>query len=170
MYGYGQQSTTYVDEQTSERNMVIKVVLNETLSLTRERIPEIDSLVKALKFEISSETTGTKSEEEAKDKRTIEASTVKKNVTEDKVYYKTGVRLRVEGSFLGLASETEVNYNSVSYYYKVNFDHQNDNSLGFVCVVGRDIYIKFEHSFTGAIDPITKNRSNRNIVQLVSKF
>jgi hypothetical protein len=170
VYGYGQQSTTYVDEQISDRNIVTKVVLNETLSLTRERIPEIDSLVKALKFEISSETTGTKSEEETKDKGTIEASTVKKTVTEDKVYYKTGVRLRVEGSFLGLASETEVKYNSASYYYKVNFDHQNDNSLGFTCAVGRDIYIKLEHSFTGAIDPITKDRSNRNMVQLVSKF
>jgi len=166
----GLQSTAYVGNQTSERNIVTKVVLNETLSLTRERIPEIASLVKALKFEISSENTGTKSEEEAKDKETIEANTAKKTVTEDKVYYKTGVRLKVEGSLLGLISETEVKYNTMTYYYKVNIDHQSDNRLGFKCDVGKDLYIKLERSFTGTIDPVTRDRSNSNMVQLVSKF
>jgi hypothetical protein len=168
--GYGHHSTTDVDEQASERIMVTKVVLNETLSLTRERIPEIDSLVKTLKFEISSETTGTNSEAEAKGKGTVEASTLKNTVTEENVYYKTGLRLRIEGSLLGLVSETEVKYNGVSYYYKVNFDHQSDNSLGFTCVVGRGIHIQLERSFTGTMDPLTRGRSNRNMVQLVSKF
>jgi hypothetical protein len=167
---FGQQRTTYIDEQTSERNMVTKVLLNETLRLTRERIPEIDSLVKAIKLEISSETTGTKTENGTDDQGTTDAKAVKKTVDENEVYYKTGVRLNMEGSFLELVSETEVKYSVVTYYYKVHFYNQSDNSLGMTFVVGRDISIKLERSFSGTMDPITGDKANRNTVQLVSKF
>jgi hypothetical protein len=71
---------------------------------------------------------------------------------------------------LGVASETEAKYNSVSYFYKVNLDNQSDNSLGFTYVLGRDTYLQVERNFTGTLDPVTRDKPNRNLIQVVRKF
>jgi hypothetical protein len=163
-------SNNELDAQTSESGMLSRVLLKETLKFARERIPEIDKMVNALKFEISNSTSGENSVAEANGKEIIEASAAKKTITQDKLYVKTGVRIRVESSSLGLASETEAKYNSVSYFYKVNFDNQSDNSMGFTYVLGRDIYLQVERNFTGTMDPVTRDKPTRNLIQVVRKF
>jgi hypothetical protein len=164
-------SNNELEAQAGENGMVSRVVLKETLQFARERFPEIDRMVKALRFEVSNSTSGENSVAEAKDdKEIIEASAAKKTIAQDKLYVKTGVRLRVESSSLGVASETEATYNSVSYFYKVNLDNQSDNSLGFTYVLGRDTYLQVERNFTGTLDPVTRDKPNRNLIQVVRKF
>ncbi len=156
--------------QAGENGMVSRVVLKETMKFARERIPEIDKMVNALKFEVSNSTSGENSAADAKDKESSESGAAKKTITPDKLYVKTGVRLRIESSSLGFASETEAKYNSVSYFYKVNLDNQSDNSLGFTYVLGRDFYLLVERNFTGTMDPATRDKPTRNLIQVVRQF
>jgi hypothetical protein len=170
-----------LDKQAGNGRTVMKLVLKETLKFTKERVVEIDRLVEALKYEVSSDKTGSEDagaeasdiktgNHKITDKKAREAHPAGNAVVNDKVILKTGLRVRIDSGKLGLVSETEAKYGKASYFYKVNLDNQGDNSLGFRYVLGRDIYIQVERDFNQTMDPATKNKPNTSLIQLGFRF
>lgn len=170
-----------LDKQADGGRIVLKLVLKETLKFSKERIVEIDRLVKALKYEISSDKTGSEDagakasdnkngDNKITDKKTAEARPARNVVANDKLIVKTGVRVRIDSGKLGLVSETVARYGKASYFYKVNLDNQGDNSLGFRYILGRDIYIQVERDFNRTPDPTAKDKPSTNLIQLGCRF
>jgi len=170
-----------LDKQAGGGRIVLKLVLKETLKFSKERIVEIDRLVKALKYEISSDKTGSEDagakasdskngDNKITDKKTAEARPARNVVANDKLIVKTGVRVRIDSGKLGLVSETVARYGKASYFYKVNLDNQGDNSLGFRYILGRDIYIQVERDFNRTPDPTAKDKPSTNLIQLGCRF
>jgi hypothetical protein len=170
-----------LDKQADGGRIVLKLVLKETLKFSKERIVEIDRLVKALKYEISSDKTGSEDagakasdskngDDKITDKKTAEARPARNVVANDKLIVKTGVRVRIDSGKLGLVSETVARYGKASYFYKVNLDNQGDNSLGFRYILGRDIYIQVERDFNRTPDPTAKDKPSTNLIQLGCRF
>lgn len=168
-------------KQTDEGRIVMKLVLKETLKFTKERVVEIDRLVKALKYEVSSDKTGHEDAgAEANDIKTGNNTTAEKKpggthpagntVVKDRVILKTGLRVRIDSGKLGLVSETEARYRNASYFYKVNLDNQGHNSLGFRYVLGKDTYIQVERDFNRTLNPAAKNKPSTNLIQLGCRF
>ena len=175
------QTDDELDKQAGEGRIVMKLVLKETLKFSKERVVEIDRLVKALKYEVSSdkadgENVGADTndmqtgDKEIPDKKTGEARPARNAVVNDKLILKTGVRVRIDSGKLGLVSETEARYGKASYYYKVNLDNQGDNSLGLRYLLGRDIYIQVERDFNRTMDPTAKDKPSTNLIQLGCRF
>jgi len=170
-----------LDKQAAEGRIVMKLVLKETLKFSKERVVEIDKLVKALRYEVSSDKTGSEDadaevndiktgDNKISDKKAGEAHPARNAVVNDKVILKTGLRVRIDSGKLGLVSETEVRYGKASYFYKVNLDSHGDNSLGFTYVLGRDIYIQVERDFNRTMDPAAKDKPSTNLIQLGCRF
>lgn len=175
------QTDDELDKQAGEGRIVMKLVLKETLKFSKERVVEIDRLVKALKYEVSSDkadgqnvgadTNDIKTgDKEITDKKSGEARPARNAVVNDKLILKTGVRVRIDSGKLGLVSETEARYGKASYFYKVNLDNQGDNSLGFRYILGRNIYILVERDFNRTMDPTAKGKPNTNLIQLGCRF
>lgn len=167
------------DDQSSERSAVTNLVLKETLKYMQEQVPEIDRLVKALRFEFSSDKVDEKdAEATAKEKETEtgEARAAKKTSTRDRLFVKTGLRIPVESGRPALVSETEARYGSLSSFIKVKLDGQYDNSLGFTYILGKDVHLQAERqvTHTTTTDPVLQDKMNStssvNLVQLVCKF
>lgn len=170
-----------IDKQADDGRIVMKLVLKETLKFTKGRVVEIDRLVKALKYEVSSDKTGSEDagaevsdiktgDNKITDKKAGEAHPARNAVVNDKLILKTGLRVRIDSGKLGVVSETEARYGKASYFYKVNLDNQGDNSLGFRYVLGGDIYIQVERDFNRTMDPTTKDKPNANLIQLGCRF
>jgi hypothetical protein len=170
-----------LDTRANEGRIVMKLVLKETLKFSKERVVEIDRLVKALKYEISSDKTGSEDagaetsdsktgDNKISDKKSGKIHPARNAVGNDKVILKTGIRVRVDSGKLGLVSESEARYGNASYFYKVNLDNQGDNSLGFRYVLGRDIYLQVERDFNRTMDPTAKDKPSVNLVQLGCRF
>ena len=171
-----------LDKQADDGRTVMKLILKEILKFTKERVVDIDRLVKAMKYEVSSDKTGSEDAgAEARDIKTGDHKITDKKggeeahpaghaVVNDKVILKKGSRVRIDSGKLGLVSETEARYGKASYFYKVNLDNQGDNSLGFRYVLGRDIYIQVERDFNQTMDPATKDEPNTNLIQLGYRF
>ena len=131
-----------LDKQADDGRTVMKLILKEILKFTKERVVDIDRLVKAMKYEVSSDKTGSEDAgAEARDIKTGDHKITDKKggeeahpaghaVVNDKVILKTGLRVRIDSGKLGLVSETEARYGKASYFYKVNLHNQGDNSLG----------------------------------------
>lgn len=142
---------------------------------------EIDRLVKAMKYEVSSDKTGSEDasaevsdiktgDHKITDKKAGEAHPAGHAVVNDKVILKKGSRVRIDSGKLGLVSETEARYGKASYFYKVNLDNQGDNSLGFRYVLGGDIYIQVERDFNRTMDPTATDKPSSNLIQLGCRF
>lgn len=170
-----------LDKRANERRTVMRLVLKETVKFSKERVVEIDRLVKALKYEVSSDkTAGQDSGPEANDiktgdnkitdKKTGDAPSARNAVVNDKGVIKTGLRVRIDSGKLGLVSETEARYGKASYFYKLNLDNQGDNSLGFRYILGRNIYLQVERDFNHTMDPAALDRPSTNLIQLGCRF
>jgi hypothetical protein len=170
-----------LDKQADEGRVVMKLVLKETLKFSEERVDEIDRLVKALKYEVSSDRTdsedsGTEAGDiktgvhKIADKKSGEAHPAVNAAVNNKVILKTGLRVRVDSGKLGVVSETEAKYGKASYFYKANLDNKGDNSLGFRYVLGRDIYIQVERDFNRTMDPAAQDKPSINLIQLGCRF
>jgi hypothetical protein len=190
-YGPIQQDRAYdnrllnnseLDEQTYDKSVVTKLVLKETLNYTQEQVPEIDRMVKALKFEVSTENVNKEDaaagmkDEASNDKEAVEKRIVKKKSVDDKLFVKTGLRIPIESGKPSLVSETEARYHKVSSFIKVRLDGQYDNSLGVTYILGKDIHLQAERQVTHmtTTDPASQDKMNTtsslNLVQLVCKF
>ncbi len=170
-----------LDKQADEGRIVMKLVLKETLKFSKERVVEIDRLVKALKYEVSTDKTGSEDDgaevndiktghNKISDKKAGEAHPARNAAVNDKVILKTGLRVRIDSGKLGLVSETEARYGKASYFYKVNLDNQGDNSLGFRYVLGGDIYLQVERDFNRTMNPAAKDKPNTNLIQVGCRF
>ena len=170
-----------LDRRAEEGRIVMKLVLKETLKFSKERVVEIDKLVKALKYEVSSDTAGEDNagaeannietgKNKINDKKQGETRPAGNAPANNKLILKTGVRVRIDSGKLGLVAETEARYGKGSYFYRVNLDSQSDNSLGFRYVLGGDIYIQVERDFNRTMDPTTKDKPNANLIQLGCRF
>jgi hypothetical protein len=159
---------------------VTRLMAKETLKFTREHIPEIDAFVNAMKVEITSEKTGaeeigdkigvSKAENKISGNKAGEARSSKETpvvpVVQNKLFYKTGVRVRVDSGKVGLVSETEAKYGQASYFFKVNLDNQGDNSLGLRYALGRATSLQVERDFTQTMNPATRDKPSVNVIRL----
>jgi hypothetical protein len=167
-----------IDKQAEDGRIVMKLVLKETLKFTKGRVDEIDRLVKALKYEVSSDKTGSEDagaemgDIKIADKKSGDAHPAGNvnNAVNNKVILKAGLRVRVDSGKLGVVSETEARYGKASYFYKANLDNKGDNSLGFRYVLGRDIYIQVERDFNRTMDPTAQDKPSTNLIQLGCRF
>ena len=170
------QSNDELDEPANANRMVTRIVLKETLKFTQERLPEIDKLVKILKFEISTNAVPEEdTEAEAGDNKTAETRAAHTPLAKNKLFLKTGLRVPVESRKVSLISETEAVYSNLSSFVKVNLDGQHDHSVGLAYALGSDTHLQVErqvtHTTTG---PGTGDKTNLNasinLIQVVRKF
>ncbi len=170
------QSNNEIDDQANASRMVTRTVLKETLKFTQERLPEIDKLVKALRFEVSTDmASGEDAGTEANGKKPPgEARAAHDTIVKDRLFLKTGLRLPVESGKLGVAAETEARYGNVSSFFKVYLDGNYDNSVGLMFALGRDIHLQVERRVTHTTDLETSDKtdakSSLNLIQLVCTF
>lgn len=169
-----------INKQADDGRIVMKLVLKETLRFTKGRVDEIDRLVKSLKYEVSSDKTGSEDtgaesgDIKIVDKKSGNAhpagNAAVNNAVNNKVILKTGLRVRVDSGKLGVVSETEARYGKASYFYKANLDNKGDNSLGFRYVLGRDMFIQVERDFNRTMDPTAQDKPSTNLIQLGCRF
>ncbi len=169
------QNNNEFQEQANESRMATRIVLKETLQLTRERLPEIDKLVKALRFEVSTDmVSGENAGTGIDDEMNNEARTARKTLAKDRFLLKTGLRVPVESGKLVVASETEARYGNVTSFFTIHLDGQYDNSLGLKYVLGRDLHLQVERQVAHTADFVTSDKANvtssLNLIQLVCKF
>jgi hypothetical protein len=168
-----------LDAQADEKNAVARLVLKETLQYTQERVPEIDRLVKALKFEFSTENADKEDaaiQDRPDDKTAGEKRVGKKKNVDERLFVKTGLRIPIESGKLALVSETEARYHKLTSFITVRLDGQYDNSMGVTYILGKDIQLRAErqvaHTTTTdtASQEAVNTTSSLNLVQLVCKF
>ncbi len=169
------QNNNEFEEQDNESRMATRIVLKETLQFTRERLPEIDKLVKALRFEVSTDmVSGENGRTDIDDEKNNEARTARNISGKDRFLLKTGLRVPVESGKLVVASETEARYGNVTSFFTIHLDGQYDNNLGLKYVLGKDIHLQVERQIAHTTDFVTSytanEKSSLNLVQLVCKF
>jgi len=168
------RSNNDFDEQVRLNRMVSRIVLRETLRFTQERLPEIDKLVKVLKFEVSTDMITHQVVETETNDISTKTAVGHIQAVEKRLYLKTGLRLPIDRGRLSLVSETEARYGNVSSFFSIYLDGQFDNSMGLTYVLGNDMQFKFERQIAHSTDPITSERMNSrsslNLVQLVCSF
>jgi hypothetical protein len=158
------------DDQANDSSVVAKLVLKETFKYAQERVPEIDRLVKALKFEISTEDgankdAGAAAQDQASVKESEAKRIAKKKDDDDKLFVKTGLHIPIEGGKPTLVSETVARYHKLSSFIKVKLDGQYDNSLGVTYLLGKDVHLQAERQVTHVAAT-----ANLNLLQLVYTF
>ncbi len=167
--------------QAIEGRIVTRIMAKETLKFAREHIPEIDAFVNSLKVEFSSDRAGREetgaaaneigAENKVSDHKTGEARVNKGSpAIQNKLFFKTGVRVRVESGKIGLVSEIEARYGQTSWFYKVNLDNRGDNSLGFRYVLGKATSLQVERDFNRTMNPAAKDHPSVNVVRLGYNF
>jgi hypothetical protein len=170
----GPISNNELAEQAQERRTATKIVLRETLNYAREQVPEIDTLIRSLKFEISnrpsSETGRTTSAETTHTTRSANGS----RPPDDKLYIKTGLRLPVENKKVCVLSETEAQYGTLTSFVEVNLDGSFDRRSGLTYSFGRDARLQVARYDVHGADPVTgesrQTRTSLNLVQLIVAF
>ncbi len=171
---YRLQSMSEIDERMSEGRKVSKAVLKETLKFAQERLPEIDRLVKILRFEVSTDMVSEIEEASSEEPKTPGPRMARQTVAENRFFMKTGLRMPVDGGKMNLLSETEASYGSVSSYFRVQLSGRYDSRLGLVYTLSRDMHVQVErqvnHSADAVVNERTKSKENMNLVQLVCAF
>jgi hypothetical protein len=168
------RSNNDIDEQVQTNRMVQRIVLRETLRFTQERLPEIEKLVKALRFEVSTDMIRPKIvETEIHDIR-MKNPVGHSPAVNNRLFVKTGLRLPIERGRLSLISESEARYGNVSSFFSIYIDGQFDNSMGLKYVLGNNMQVKFERQIAHSSDPVTSERMNNkaslNLIQMVCSF
>jgi hypothetical protein len=169
------QSNNEIEEQANANRMATRMVLKETLTFTQERLPEIDKLIRLLRFEVSTDSVSEKNVgTEIDENKNDEARTARNTPVKEGFLLKTGLRVPVESGKLGVTSETEARYGKMTSFFKVYLDGQYDNSLGLKYVLGKDIHLQVERQVAHTTDFVTSDTANEksslNLVQLVCKF
>jgi hypothetical protein len=171
---YRRQSMSEIEERTSEGRRVTKAVLKETLKFAQERLPEIDRLVKILRFDVSTDMVSEIEEASSEEPKTPGPRMARQTVAENRFFMKTGLRMPVDGGKMNLLSETEASYGSVSSYFRVQLSGRYDSRLGLVYTLSRDMHVQVErqvnHSADAVVNERTKLKENMNLVQLVCAF
>lgn len=162
-------------DQDNERRIITRVALKETLKLAHERLPEIDRLVNALKFEVSTDMISPeRSGAEAADEKTGKVSVARLPVVKDRFFLRTGLRVPIESGKLGFVSETGASYGNLSSFFKVRLDGRFDSGIGLKYVLGRNLSLQVERQVSHAAEPATSGRTNTrsisNMIQVVSAF
>jgi hypothetical protein len=169
------QNNNEFEEQANASRMATRIVLKETLQFTRERLPEIDKLIKALRFEVSTDMiSSAKADEGTHDKMTGEARAAHTAIVKDRLFVKTGLLVPVESGKLVVASETEARYGRMTSFFKIYLDGQYDNNVGLKYVLGKDMHLQVERQVAHTTDLIMSDtanvKSSLDLVQLVCKF
>jgi hypothetical protein len=172
---YRLQSNNELDEQTDTNRTLTKIILKETVKFTQERLPEIDRLIKALRFEVSTDMISKEIREvEANDQKTDGPKKEHHPFVKDKLFAKTGFHVPVESGKFRLVSETEARYGNMSSFFKIYLDGQLDNSLGLIYDFNRATQLQIQRHDTHGADPRTSEKrsakSNLNLIQLVCRF
>jgi hypothetical protein len=168
-------SNSELDEQANQRRMVTRIVLKETLKYARGRVPAVDELANILKYEVSNGPVAKNSGAAANGNETVEKSPPPEdNISEDKLYLKTELRIPLEGGKIGLVSESEANYGNVSSFVKIKLDGWYDTIAGMTYVLGRELHVRVERRDTHTTDPLSGDkvqaRSSLNLVQVLYTF
>ena len=164
-------SNTELEQQTDEGKMIQRIVAKESLRYIQERVPQIDTLVKALTFQISNDKFRAQ-EEKGIDNKPDEPQRASH---EDKLLVTTGLRIPTDGGKMALLSQTEATYSStLSMFFKVKLDKQFDNSLGLTYLFNKDIRLQALREITAASTGTTGENGNLkstlDLVQLVCRF
>jgi hypothetical protein len=166
LYDSRMQSNTELDEQANEGRTVTRIILKETLRYTQERLPETEALIKAMRFEVSTDRTSPQGDEVAR--------AVHHTPVEEGFFVKTGIRFPVDGGKLGVVSETEATYGKLLSFFKVRLDGQYDSTASLIYVLGRDLRLQVERQVTHetvlATGDTMNTKSSVGLIQLVRTF
>ena len=169
------QNNNEFEEQANANRMATRIVLKETLQFTRERVPEIDKLIRALRFEVSTDmVSGENGGTDIDDEKNNETRIARNTLIKDRFLLKTGLRVPVESGKLVVASETEARYGKMTSFFKIYLDGRYDNNVGLKYVLGKDIHLQVERQVAHTTDLVTSDtanvKSSLDLVQLVCKF
>jgi hypothetical protein len=169
------QSNNEIDDQANAGRTVTRTVIKETLKFTQERLPEIDKLIRKLRFEVSTgsafiENAGTDNDDEKNNR----ARAARNTPVKESSLLKTGLRVPVESGKLVLTSETEARFGKVTSFFTVRLDGHYDNSVGLKYAFAKDLHLQVERQVAHTTDFVTSDttnaRTNLSLIQLVCKF
>ena len=169
------RSNNELIERVNDSHTVLKIVLKETLQFTKERLPEIDMLIRALKFEVSSDMASKKFDmTEVHAIKNNESSVSRHSEVNDRLFLKTGLRLPIDSGRLSLVSESVARYGNVSSFFSLYLGGHFNNTVGLAYDVNNDIHLRVERQTNQAMNSMTSNRSNErfsvNLIHLVCNF
>ena len=169
------RSNNEFKEQLNANRVVLKIVLKETLRFTQEQLPEIDMLVRTLKYEISTDMAPSNVD-------TTEAHTINVSQTpvrnhsavNERLFLKARLRLPIEVSRLSLVTDVEARYGNMSSFFSIHLDSHFNNAIGLVYDFNNDIQLRIERQTTQAMNAAASDRSNErisvNLIHLVCNF
>lgn len=170
-------SASELDERTSEGRKVSKAVLKETLKFAQERLPELEKMIRILRFEVSTDMISQNETHMISDiepASSPELRAAHQAVAENRFFMKTGLRVPVDGGKLNVFSETEATYGNVSSYFRVQLHGRYDSRLGLVYALGKDMQVQVErqvnHGNDSPANESAKPREDMNLIQLVCAF
>ena len=169
------RSNNELIERVNESHTVLKIVLKETLQFTKERLPEIDMLIRALKFEVSSDMASKKFDmTEVQAIKNNESSVSRHSEVNDRLFLKTGLRLPIDSGRLSLVSESVARYGNVSSFFSLYLGGHFNNTVGLAYDFNNVIHLRVERQTNQAMNSMTSNRSNErfsvNLIHLVCNF
>jgi hypothetical protein len=168
-------SNTEMDEQANEGRIITRIIVKETLRYAQERLPEIEELIKAMRFEVSTDMiVRQNSETAAAPPQARTAHAIHHAPAEDRFFLKTGLRIPVDGGKPAVVSETEATYGKLSSFFKVRLDGRYDSTAGLTYVLGRDLRVQVEqqvtHETVVAANDRAETKESLGLVQLVCTF
>ncbi len=173
----GLKSRGELDAEAGELRTVTRVAMKETVKIALEHLPELDRIVKALRFEVS---TDMLAGEEKTDGETGPApdaagsAAPRRSERDERFLLRTGLRVPIEGGRIGLLSETEAVYGKISSFLRMRFDGSFDSGMGLAYDFGSGAQIQVERQVVHEADRSGNSgvdgRSVSNVVRLVYAF
>jgi len=160
--------TVAAQDQSAEMRVVAKIAMKETMRFAMDRLPEIDRLVKALKFEVSTDMIAKENEEATADATSILTSAARRPVVRDRFFMKTGLRIPIDSGKPALLSETDAVYGNVTSFFNLRIDSRVDSTMGMRYAVSEYVRLQVERQDGHTSD--AGNRTITNLVKLVCTF
>ena len=133
------------DGAAAQKRMVARAAVKETVKLALERMPEVERIVKALRFEVSTEQfTDGVSEQPAAGQTDAGPASSRPTTVRERFFVKTGLRIPIDNARPGLLSETSAVYGKFSSFFKLRLDGRNDARLGMRYDLSPDIHLLVE--------------------------
>jgi len=169
------RSNNELNERLNSSRLVLKIVLKETLQFSKERLPEIDMLIRALKFDVSTDMVFKKSDvTEVPATKNNENSDSRHPEDNDRLFLKTGLKLPIDCGRLSLASDSVVRYGNVSSVFSLYLGGHVNNTIRLVYDFNNDIHLRVERQTNQPMNSMTTSRPNErfsvNLIHLVYNF
>jgi hypothetical protein len=165
-------SSSQREDAANEARNVSHAMLKETLKMAQEQFPRLDTLIKALRLEVTTDMLPEPEVAADMEPDGRHAVLVHQEKTR-KLFMRTGLRAPVEGGRLSLLSETEAIYGNMTSYVKVQLAGHVTSWVGFAYNLNNELRVRVERqssSNSGGVITSMTSGGSLHLIQVVCAF